>query len=32
MQTHTWAHMLEAAAQLAGGRPPRKIVVQTWYR
>jgi len=31
MQTHTWAHMLEAAAQLAGGRPPQKIVVQTWY-
>ena len=31
MQTHTWAHMLEAAAQLAGGRPPQKIIVQTWY-
>ena len=31
MQTHTWAHMLEAAAQLAGGRPPEKIVVETWH-
>lgn len=31
MQTHTWAHMLEAAAQLAGGRPPQKIVVETWH-
>lgn len=31
MQTHTWAHMLEAAAQVAGGRPPRKIVVETWH-
>jgi hypothetical protein len=31
MQTHTWAHMLEAAAQLAGARPPKKIVVETWH-
>ena len=31
MQTHTWAHMLEAAAQLAGGRPPKKILVETWH-
>ena len=31
MQTHTWAHMLEAAAQLAGGRPPSKIAVETWH-
>jgi hypothetical protein len=30
MQTHTWAQMLEAAAQLAGARPPKKIVVETW--
>lgn len=30
MQTHTWAEMLENAAQLAGGRRPERVTVRSW--
>lgn len=30
MQSYTWAHMLEDAARLAGGRPPDRITVRSW--
>lgn len=30
MQSYTWAEMLENAAQLAGGRRPERVTVQSW--
>lgn len=29
IERHTWSHVLERVAQLAGGRPPRRILVET---
>ena len=29
IERHTWSHVLERTAQLAGGRPPARVVVET---
>jgi hypothetical protein len=29
IERHTWSHVLERSAQLAGGRPPERVIVET---